>query len=64
MTRVISYEETSELDQDYLSNMNSDRHWYYFAGGERGLRISVMPSMLIMIGSRDDQYGFGIKAKF
>lgn len=31
MTRVVSYEATSELNQDYLSNMYSDRHWYYFA---------------------------------
>jgi len=31
MTRVVSYEETSELNQDYLSNMYSDRHWCYFA---------------------------------
>jgi hypothetical protein len=31
MTRVVSYEGSSVLDLDYLSNMYSDRHWFYFA---------------------------------
>ena len=31
MTRVVSYEASTQLDKDYLSNVYSDRHWYYFA---------------------------------
>jgi len=31
MTRVVSYEATTQLDKAYLSNVYSDRHWFYFA---------------------------------
>ena len=31
MTRVVSYEASTQLDKDYLSNVYSDRHWYFFA---------------------------------
>lgn len=34
MARVVSYEGTSQLDLDVLSNIYSDRHWFYFADVE------------------------------
>lgn len=44
MTRVISYEGSSELDLDYLSNVFSDKHWYTFANV--GLQNNVLSGML------------------